>query len=91
MVTLLQMKNGRGIPKADGSVGLVPLTHRTIAEFAGTTREVVTLEMNCLRRIGLIQYSRKLIEIILKPSWRPYGRKELPYLRGHHKESHIQG
>lgn len=63
MVTLLQLENELGILEADGVVRLVSLTHRTIAEFAGTTREIVTFEMNRLRRIGLVQYSRKLIEI----------------------------
>lgn len=63
MVTLLQLGNKLGISEADGTVRLVSLTHRTIAEFAGTSREIVTFEMNRLRRIGLIQYSRKFIEI----------------------------
>jgi CRP/FNR family transcriptional regulator, cyclic AMP receptor protein len=63
MVTLLQLANELAVTEADGAVRLVSLTHRTIAEFAGTTREIITFEMNRLRRMGLIQYSRKFIEI----------------------------
>jgi CRP/FNR family transcriptional regulator, cyclic AMP receptor protein len=39
------------------------LTHQIIAEFVGTSREVVTFQMNRLRRLGVIRYSRKYIDV----------------------------
>jgi Mn-dependent DtxR family transcriptional regulator len=39
------------------------LTHNTIAEFVGTSREIVTFQMNRLRRLGLVRYSRKHIDV----------------------------
>ena len=42
---------------------MASLTHHTIAEFVGTSREIVTFQMNRLRRMGLIRYSRKYIDV----------------------------
>ncbi len=42
---------------------MASLTHHTIAEFVGTSREIVTFQMNRLRRLGLIRYSRKFIDV----------------------------
>jgi hypothetical protein len=53
----------RGPPMPDGSLRVASLTHRTIAEFVGTSREIVTFQMNRLRRIGLVRYSREDIDV----------------------------
>ena len=42
---------------------MASLTHNTIAEFVGTSREIVTFQMNRLRRLGLVRYSRKHIDV----------------------------
>jgi CRP/FNR family transcriptional regulator len=63
MLALLQLASDLGTPAPDGSTRVAALTHHTIAEFVGTSREIVTFQMNRLRRMGLIRYSRKFIDI----------------------------
>ncbi len=63
MLALLQLASDLGTPTADGAVRIASLTHHTIAEFVGTSREIVTFQMNRLRRLGLIRYSRKYIDV----------------------------
>jgi CRP/FNR family cyclic AMP-dependent transcriptional regulator len=50
---------------ADGAVRLRSLTHQTIAGYIGTSREMVTLEMNRLRRLGMLKYNRKHFDVRL--------------------------
>jgi CRP/FNR family transcriptional regulator len=63
MLALLQLASDLGTSTPDGATRVASLTHHTIAEFVGTSREIVTFQMNRLRRIGLIRYSRKHIDI----------------------------
>lgn len=63
MLALVQLADDLGSPSADGSVRLASLTHHTIAEYVGTSREIVTFQMNRLRRMGLLRYTRKFIDI----------------------------
>jgi CRP-like cAMP-binding protein len=63
MLALLQLAADLGSPMPDGSINVASLTHDTIAEFVGTSREIVTVQMNRLRRMGLVRYSRKHIDI----------------------------
>jgi len=63
MLALLQLAQDLGTQLPDGSTRVASLTHHTIAEFVGTSREIVTFQMNRLRRLGLIRYSRKFIDI----------------------------
>jgi len=60
---LLQLAGDLGSPMPDGSLRVASLPHRTIAEFVGTSREIVTYQMNRLRRLGLLRYSRKHIDV----------------------------
>jgi CRP-like cAMP-binding protein len=62
-LALLQLAADLGAPMPDGSLRIAALTHYTIAEFVGTSREIVTFQMNRLRRLGLLRYSRKNIDI----------------------------
>jgi Mn-dependent DtxR family transcriptional regulator len=39
------------------------LTHQVISEYVGTSREIVTFQMNHLRQKGLLRYSRKGIQV----------------------------
>ncbi len=63
MLALLQLASDLGTPLPDGSFRVASLTHHTIAEFVGTSREIVTFQMNRLRRLGLVRYSRKHIDV----------------------------
>jgi CRP/FNR family transcriptional regulator, cyclic AMP receptor protein len=63
MVALLQLAEDLGTPMQNGSMRLRWLTHQTIAEYVGTSREIVTFEMNRLRRLGLLDYTRKHMDI----------------------------
>jgi CRP-like cAMP-binding protein len=47
----------------DGAVSIPPLTHQVFSEYIGTSREIVTFQMNQFRRQGLLRYSRKAIQI----------------------------
>jgi CRP/FNR family transcriptional regulator len=62
MLGLLQLAETLGTP-VDTGLRLAPLTHQTIAEFVGTSREIVTSHMTEFRRAGLLQYSRKYIDV----------------------------
>jgi CRP/FNR family transcriptional regulator len=57
--TLIRLSERMGTPAADGSVQMIPLTHEVLAQYIGTSREVVTLHMNQFRRKGYLRYSRK--------------------------------
>jgi CRP/FNR family cyclic AMP-dependent transcriptional regulator len=63
MLALLHLAGDLGTPMPDGATRIASLTHRTIAEFVGTSREIVTCQMNRLRRLGLCRYSRAFIDI----------------------------
>ena len=63
MVSLLQLAATLGTPAADGATRIGSLTHHTMAEYVGTSREIVTFQLNRLRRMGMIRYSRKFMDI----------------------------
>jgi len=63
MLALLQLGGSVGTPAPDGTTRIGSLTHHTISEYVGTSREIVTFQMNRLRRMGLLRYSRKHIDI----------------------------
>jgi len=63
MLALMQLAADLGTSTPEGAIRVASLTHHTIAEFVGTSREIVTFQMNRLRRLGLIRYSRKYIDI----------------------------
>jgi CRP/FNR family cyclic AMP-dependent transcriptional regulator len=49
----------------DGATRLPPLTHHAIAEYVGTSREIVTGNMSHLRKMGIMTYSRRYIDVYL--------------------------
>jgi CRP-like cAMP-binding protein len=63
MLSLLQLARKLGEEQPDGALQMPSLTHRLIAEHVGTSREIVSSEMNRLRRLGLVRYSRKHIQV----------------------------
>lgn len=62
-LALLQLATNLGSPLPDGYLRIAPPPRYTIAEFVSTSREIVTFQMNRLRRLGLIRYSRKYIDV----------------------------
>jgi len=63
MLGLIQLAASAGTAMSSGSRRLASLTHQTIAEYVGTSREIVTIELNRLRKLGMIRYSRQHIDI----------------------------
>jgi CRP-like cAMP-binding protein len=63
MLGLVQLATDLGTETEDGSTQIAHLTHDTIAEFVGTSREIVSCQMNRLRRLGFIRYSRKYLDV----------------------------
>jgi CRP/FNR family transcriptional regulator, cyclic AMP receptor protein len=62
-VALLRFAGRFGTRGADGAVRIPPFTHQLLSEYVGTSREIVTFQMNRLRQEGFLRYSRKGIEI----------------------------
>jgi CRP/FNR family transcriptional regulator, cyclic AMP receptor protein len=62
-LALLQLADGMGTPTADGWTRLGALTHQTLAGYVGTSREVMTTQLNRLRRLGVLRYSRQHIDL----------------------------
>jgi len=44
-------------------VRIPPLTHQLISEYVGTSREIVTFQLNHLRQQGYLRYSRQGIQV----------------------------
>jgi CRP/FNR family transcriptional regulator len=65
--SLLHFADRLGNRSEDGSIQIPPLTHQVIAEYVGTSREIVTFQMNCLRQKGCLQYSRRGIQVYTQP------------------------
>jgi CRP-like cAMP-binding protein len=63
MVAMVQIAHRAGVQIGDGSTRVESLTHQTLAEYVGTSREVVTFQLNRLRRLGLVRYTRKYTDI----------------------------
>jgi CRP-like cAMP-binding protein len=61
--SLLRFAERVGTPEEDGTFRIPPLTHQLLSEFVGTSREIVTFQMNHFRDKGLLRYSRKSINI----------------------------
>jgi CRP/FNR family transcriptional regulator len=57
--TLIRFSERLGTTRKDGSIQMTPFTHRLLAQYVGTSREVITLFMNRFRREGYLNYSRK--------------------------------
>jgi CRP/FNR family transcriptional regulator, cyclic AMP receptor protein len=57
-IALIQLARANGAQMADGAMRVSGLTHQAIADYVGTSREIVTSEMNRLRRLGYLVYSR---------------------------------
>ncbi len=63
LLALVQLSEDIGMEQPDGNVRIASLTHHTLSEYVGTSREIVTFQMNRLRRLGILNYTRKYIEL----------------------------
>lgn len=62
-VALVQLAREIGDSRSDGAARINGLTHQVLAEYIGTSREIVTCEMNRLRINGYVQYCRRYIDV----------------------------
>jgi CRP/FNR family transcriptional regulator, cyclic AMP receptor protein len=79
MRALLRFAGHLGASGEDGSMSIPPLTHQAIAEYVGTSREIVTSQMNHLRQAGFLRYSRRGVQVYADA------------LREHLNSSHARG
>ena len=63
VIALVQLARANGSPTPQGAMRITGLTHQAIADYVGTSREIVTSEMNRLRRLGYVSYSRLFTDI----------------------------
>lgn len=63
MLVLTELARRSGVEMPDGSTRVQALTHQTLSEVVGTSREVVTFQLNRLRGLGLIRYSRQFMDL----------------------------
>jgi CRP-like cAMP-binding protein len=80
---LLRFAEHLGAPAEDGSLRIPPLTHQAISEYVGTSREIVTFQMNHLRQMGFLRYSRRGIQV--------YVEALREYLNSPHARAHESG
>jgi CRP/FNR family transcriptional regulator, cyclic AMP receptor protein len=82
LLALLRFSSDIGVSMTGGATRITPLTHETIAEYVGTSREIVTSEMNRLRTLGLLDYSRKFIDLYPVAIVEEFRRRTIPLPRG---------
>ena len=63
MLALIDLANSLGTPKEDGAMRMPHLTHQTIAQYVGTSREIVTFQMTRLRKLKLLKYNRAFADV----------------------------
>jgi CRP-like cAMP-binding protein len=64
-LSLIQLAESLGKKTQEGSFRIRGMTHQSIADYAGTSREIVTSEMNRLRRLGYLSYSRGHLDVYM--------------------------
>jgi CRP/FNR family transcriptional regulator len=64
---LIRLSERLGRCEADGSVHMAALTHELLAQYVGTSREIVTHHMIDFRRKGYLRYTRKGITLYRGP------------------------
>ncbi len=57
--SLIRFAGRLGTGGDNGSARMAPLTHELLAQYVGTSREIVTHYMNQFRKEGYLQYSRR--------------------------------
>jgi len=77
--SLLRFASRLGTQNDEGWVRIPPLTHQLISEYVGTSREIVTFQLNQLRQKGYLRYSRQGIQVSTEPL-RNYLKAQARYL-----------
>jgi len=77
---LIHFSERLGSQQADGSYRMAPLTQELLAQYVGTSREIVTHHMNCFRRQGYLRYSRKEI-VLYRDAFAEWLRQNSPRAR----------
>jgi CRP-like cAMP-binding protein len=57
--SLIRFADRQGTRGDNGSVRMAPLTHELLAQYVGTSREIVTHYMNQFRKQAYLEYSRR--------------------------------
>jgi CRP/FNR family transcriptional regulator len=65
--SLIRLSERLGTPAEDGSTRMMPITHRMLSHYVGTSREIVTHHMNNFRKQGYVTYSRQGIRLHRDP------------------------
>src|SRR4051812_37281586 len=73
--SLIRFSERLGTAEGDGSIRMVPFTHELLAQYVGTSREIVTHYMNQFRRQGYLRYSRMGI-ILYRDAFAEWLRQE---------------
>ncbi|MGD0500326.1 MAG: Crp/Fnr family transcriptional regulator [Bryobacteraceae bacterium] len=73
--SLVRFSERLGSVEGDGTVRMAPFTHELLAQYVGTSREIVTHYMNQFRRQGYLRYSRKGI-ILYRNSFKEWLRQD---------------
>jgi CRP-like cAMP-binding protein len=74
--SLIRFSERLGTEQADdGSVRMIPFTHELLAQYVGTSREIVTHYMTQFRRQGYLRYSRSGITVY-RDAFREWLRRE---------------
>jgi CRP/FNR family transcriptional regulator len=63
MLALIDLATSLGTPREDGAMRMPHLTHQTIAQYVGTSREIVTFQMTRLRKLKLLKYNRAFADV----------------------------
>lgn len=65
MLALAELAHRTGVDLPDGFTRFETLTHQILSEYVGTSREVATFQLNRLRTLGFIRYSRRYMDLSL--------------------------
>jgi CRP-like cAMP-binding protein len=60
---LLHLSRTAGTANHGGVFRIRGLTHQAFADYVGTSREIATAEMNRLRKLGYLAYSRRCVDV----------------------------
>jgi CRP-like cAMP-binding protein len=63
MLVLLEIASQVGKAAPDGRLRVYGVPQNTLARFVGTSREAASAEMNHLRRLNMVRYSRSFMDI----------------------------
>jgi len=62
-LALVELAKSLGTPREDGSLRIAHLTHQTLAQYIGTSREIVTSHMTRLRKLGMLKYNHRFADV----------------------------